>query len=128
MAETANDTCIRCKGLGWYWRTPDGFNPFLAGGFQTARAMYKVNCNCSAVTPAPVSRAMVSDTPSAALEAPLNSFEKEVLEMLAGMREGQWGAWVGAVLGTLSGRGLCTRGPNYQITDAGRAALEASHE
>lgn len=61
MSETANDTCIRCKGLGWYWRTPDGFNPFLAGGFQTARAMYKVNCNCSAVTPAPVSNVVGSE-------------------------------------------------------------------
>lgn len=79
-------------------------------------------------TPPPQSREDVSDAPSAALEAPLNSFEVEVLEMLAGKRDGQWGAWVGAVLGTLSGRGLCSRGPNYQITDSGRAALEASHE
>lgn len=80
----------------------------------------------AAAPPQPTER--VSDTPSAALEAPLNSFEIEVLEMLAGKRDGQWGAWVGAVLGTLSGRGLCTRGPNYQITDSGRAAVEASHE
>lgn len=55
----------------------------------------------------------------------LTSHEIEVLEMLGGKREGQWGAWVSACLETLSGMGLCTRGPNYQITPAGRAALEA---
>lgn len=52
MAETAHDNCTRCKGQGWYWRTPDGFNPFLAGGFNTARAMYKVEC-CRVVDPLP---------------------------------------------------------------------------
>lgn len=56
MAETANDSCTRCKGLRWYWRTPDNFNPFLAGGFQTARAMYKVDCNCAAAPPPPQTR------------------------------------------------------------------------
>lgn len=42
--------CTRCKGQGWYWRTPDGFNPFLAGGFNTARAMFKVTCPCASAT------------------------------------------------------------------------------
>lgn len=53
----------------------------------------------------------------------LTRYEREVLEMLAGQREGKWGAWVSACLESLSDAGLCTRGPNYQITDAGRAAL-----
>lgn len=53
----------------------------------------------------------------------LTTFEVEVLEMLAGQREGRWGAWVGECLESLSGKGLCTHGPNYQITPAGRAAL-----
>lgn len=39
-------TCERCEGQGWYFRVPDGFNPFLAGGFTTARTMYRVECNC----------------------------------------------------------------------------------
>lgn len=49
MLELA-DVCTRCDGKGWYWRTPDGFNPFLAGGFATARAMYRQPCGkCSAL-------------------------------------------------------------------------------
>lgn len=56
MSETAMGNCTRCKNIGWYWRTPDGFNPFLAGGFQTARAMYKVTCDCAAVPPPPQPR------------------------------------------------------------------------
>jgi len=40
--------CHRCEGKGWYWRVPEGFNPFLAGGFSTAREMYKVPCQCVA--------------------------------------------------------------------------------
>lgn len=51
------------------------------------------------------------------------SHEREVLEMLAGERPGEWGAWVGACLEALHGGGYCTGGPNYQITDSGRAAL-----
>lgn len=39
--------CDRCDGKGWYWRVPDGFNPFLAGGWSTARAMYRVPCGCA---------------------------------------------------------------------------------
>lgn len=39
--------CTRCDGKGWYWRVPDGFNPFLAGGFSTARAMYRASCGCA---------------------------------------------------------------------------------
>jgi hypothetical protein len=51
MAET---NCTRCKGQGWYWRTPDHFNPFLAGGFSTARAMFKVTCSCASAEPATI--------------------------------------------------------------------------
>ena len=36
--------CDRCEGVGSYWRAPDGFNPFRAGGFATARAAYRVSC------------------------------------------------------------------------------------
>lgn len=39
--------CLRCGGQGWYWRVPDGFNPFLAGGHQTARTMWKSPCSCT---------------------------------------------------------------------------------
>lgn len=56
-------------------------------------------------------------------EGKLNHYEVEVLEMLAGKREGTWGAWVSACLEFLSSNGYCTRGPNYQITDKGRAAI-----
>lgn len=53
----------------------------------------------------------------------LTSHDIEVLRMLNGERKPEWGAWVGACLEFLSGHGLCTRGPNYQITDAGKRAL-----
>lgn len=53
----------------------------------------------------------------------LTEYEIKVLEMLAGERPGKWGAWVSACLEYLSGAGLCTRGPNYKITEAGRAKL-----
>ena len=36
--------CSRCAGRGWYWRVPDGFNPFSAGAASTARAMFKAPC------------------------------------------------------------------------------------
>lgn len=36
--------CQRCQGDGYYWRVPDGFNPFLAGGFQTAAVSEKIKC------------------------------------------------------------------------------------
>lgn len=52
-----------------------------------------------------------------------NEYEIEVLKMLNGDRPGEWGAWVSACLGYLAGAGLCTHGPRYQITDAGKAAL-----
>jgi len=35
-----------------------------------------------------------------------------------------WGASWTVCLEFLNGRGLCTRGPNYQITDKGREVLE----
>lgn len=51
--------------------------------------------------------------------------EIEVLRLLAGEpnRVGAWGAWVGACLEFLEDAGLCTPGPNYVITEAGRQAL-----
>lgn len=36
--------CSSCDGSGYVWRVPDSFNPFYAGGFNTARAMFKVPC------------------------------------------------------------------------------------
>jgi hypothetical protein len=56
----------------------------------------------------------------------LTSDDIEVLRILNGERQGEWGAWVGACLEFLSDHGLCTRGPNYQITDAGKRALAES--
>lgn len=32
------------KGDGFYWRVPDGFNPFYAGAMAIARASEKVRC------------------------------------------------------------------------------------
>ena len=49
--------------------------------------------------------------------------EIEVLKMMAGTRKGEWGAWVGACLEFLAAGGYCTNGPNYQLTDKGRAFL-----
>ena len=60
-------------------------------------------------------------------EHALTEHEIRALEMLAGERPGEWGAWVSACLEFLTGAGLCTRGPKYQITDAGRAALKKAH-
>lgn len=42
----SEDVCNRCEGKGWFWRVPEGFNPFLAGGFKTAQEMYKATCLC----------------------------------------------------------------------------------
>jgi hypothetical protein len=53
----------------------------------------------------------------------LTEHEIEVLKMMNGQREGEWGAWVGACLEFLQGHGLCTRGPNYQLTDEGKRVL-----
>jgi hypothetical protein len=59
----------------------------------------------------------------------INQYEIEVLEMLSGDREGdgEWGAWVGACLEFLSGAGLCTKGPAFQITPKGREELARHH-
>jgi hypothetical protein len=55
----------------------------------------------------------------------ITEHEYKVLEMLAGKREGEWGAWVSACLEFLQGGGLCTSGPNYKITEKGLKALES---
>lgn len=55
----------------------------------------------------------------------MTEHEWKVLELLAGKREGEWGACVGACLEFLQGRGYCTPGPTYTITPAGRAVLDA---
>ncbi len=56
--------------------------------------------------------------------------ERQVLEMLAGTRPGEWGASVAACLEFLQQSGFATRGLKPQITEAGRQALamtEANH-
>lgn len=67
--------------------------------------------------------------PSAPIESAtkidLTPHEIEVLEILDGRRPGEWGAWVSACLEILEGFGYCTQGPNYQITESGRVALES---
>ncbi|PSJ60807.1 hypothetical protein [Pseudaminobacter soli (ex Li et al. 2025)] len=55
----------------------------------------------------------------------LCEYEIEVLRMMDGGPELPWGAAMSAALEFLADRGLCTRGPNYRITPAGRAALQA---
>ena len=42
----ADADCVRCEGKGYFWRVPEGFNPFLAGGFKTAAVSYRVPCLC----------------------------------------------------------------------------------
>lgn len=36
--------CFQCRGDGYYWRVPDGFNPFYAGAIQTAAVSERVRC------------------------------------------------------------------------------------
>lgn len=45
---TETKACALCDGKGWRFRTPDGFNPFSAGGWNTIKAMYRAPCrDCS---------------------------------------------------------------------------------
>lgn len=48
--------CDNCEDRGWFWTTPYGFNPFRAGGFRTATAMYRMPCSC------PAARAAMKET------------------------------------------------------------------
>jgi len=42
------EVCATCEGKGYRFRVPHGFNPFSAGAFRTANAMYPVPCrDCS---------------------------------------------------------------------------------
>jgi hypothetical protein len=41
------DNCPACKGDGFRWLCPSGVNPFLAGGFNTARSLRRVDCHHS---------------------------------------------------------------------------------
>lgn len=38
--------CDRCHGKGYYFQVPKGFNPFEAGGWQTARVSQRISCDC----------------------------------------------------------------------------------
>ncbi|PWJ75294.1 hypothetical protein C7441_12177 [Pseudaminobacter salicylatoxidans] len=49
--------------------------------------------------------------------------EVEALEMLAGLRPRTSDAWIKLCLENLSREGLCTEGPNYRLTQAGKAYL-----
>lgn len=42
--EEDNKKCWRCRGDGFFFRVPSGFNPFLAGAIQTAAASVRVQC------------------------------------------------------------------------------------
>ncbi|MER8941308.1 hypothetical protein NKH82_17635 [Mesorhizobium sp. M0915] len=55
-------------------------------------------------------------------EAELTTHEWAVLEMLAGTRAWENGAWVNACCGFLNGRGYASPMP-YQITEAGQRAM-----
>lgn len=41
---TKQTKCWRCRGDGYYFRVPDGFNPFYAGAIQTAAVSERVDC------------------------------------------------------------------------------------
>ena len=38
------EKCWRCRGDGYFYTVPSGFNPFLAGAIQTAAASRRVEC------------------------------------------------------------------------------------
>lgn len=60
----ATEKCWRCRGDGYFWRVPNGFNPFAAGGWATARASEKVRCyECDGTGKLP--RITTSSEPSA---------------------------------------------------------------
>lgn len=60
MPELKMGNCWQCRGDGYYFRVPDGFNPFYAGGFQAARVAEKVRCfRCDGT-----GRAVVADSSS----------------------------------------------------------------
>lgn len=46
------------------------------------------------------------------------------MEMLAGTRPPEWGAWVAACLEFLSGAGYVTHSPEYGLTEKGREFLK----
>lgn len=55
----------------------------------------------------------------------IDPYEFKMLRIMNGeLLDEQWGAWWTSVLEALVGQGLSTRGPNYQLTDLGRATLE----
>jgi len=56
---------------------------------------------------------------------PLDPYEIDLLRMMTGGPEMPWGAAMSVALEYLAGRGFCSRGPNYQITEAGRLVLAA---
>ncbi len=59
-------------------------------------------------------------------ETNLSGYEIRVLWMMDGGPKLDWGAAMSVSCEHLAGRGLCTYGPNFQITDAGRQALAAT--
>lgn len=42
--ERDNEKCFQCRGDGYYWRVPGGFNPFYAGAIMTAQVSERVRC------------------------------------------------------------------------------------
>lgn len=41
---TKAEKCWRCRGDGYFFRVPDGFNPFCAGAMMTAQVSEKIHC------------------------------------------------------------------------------------
>lgn len=69
--------------------------------------------------------ARLEATESADKDTRLNGYEIRILWMMDGGPELPWGGAMGVACEYLAGRGFCTRGPNFHITDAGRQALAA---
>lgn len=42
--EEDNEKCWRCRGDGYFYRLPDGLNPFYMGAIRAAEASYRVEC------------------------------------------------------------------------------------
>ncbi len=59
----------------------------------------------------------------------LNEYDRKMLGILNGDFPNEtWGAWWTPCLEFLSGLGLCTKGPNFQITTEGRRVLGEQSE
>lgn len=44
----SGEKCPRCRDDGFYFRLPNGMNPFLMGAIRAAEASIRVECWCEA--------------------------------------------------------------------------------